>query len=224
MLLLQDDCLSVLPTLPDSSIDLLLVDPPYGVNFQSNRVPTSRKRPRIANDRQPFTAFLPLVPRILKASGSAIIFTRWDVVGEWHAEMQDCGLTPKSCLVWDKCTHGMGDICRAFSPCYELALFAPMQDFRFQGSRPNDILRFPKVAHQRLVHPNEKPVDLLAYLIETCCPPGGVVLDCCMGSGSTGVAAVRTGRDFIGVELDAGHFATAEERIGKAVEGVSSGR
>lgn len=147
MRLLHADCLSVLSTLPDSSVDLLLVDPPYGVNFQSNRVPTFRKRPKIANDKVPFTSFLPMIPRLLKPTGAAIVFCRWDVLGEWQAEMESCGMVPKSCIVWDKQFHGMGDVYRAFAPCHELALFCPMPGFRFQGKRPNDVLRFPKVAH-----------------------------------------------------------------------------
>jgi site-specific DNA-methyltransferase (adenine-specific) len=62
----------------------------------------------------------------------------------------------------------------------------------------------------------QKPVALLEYLIRTYTAEGGLVLDCCMGTGSTGVAAVNTGRSFIGFELDAARFQTAAARIAAA--------
>lgn len=62
-------------------------------------------------------------------------------------------------------------------------------------------------------HPTVKPVPLLEYLIKTYTNPGETVLDCCMGSGSTGVAAMNTGRNFIGMELDSNYFLIAKERI-----------
>jgi site-specific DNA-methyltransferase (adenine-specific) len=66
------------------------------------------------------------------------------------------------------------------------------------------------------VHPTQKPVDLMAYLIRTYTDPGETVLDFTMGSGSTGVACAETGRNFVGIEMDAGYFATAHDRIESA--------
>lgn len=68
-------------------------------------------------------------------------------------------------------------------------------------------------------HPTQKPVPLLEYLIKTYTNPGDTVLDNCMGSGSTGVACIRTGREFIGIELDRDYFQIARERIEKEAEG-----
>lgn len=63
------------------------------------------------------------------------------------------------------------------------------------------------------LHPNQKPVSLLSYLIRTYTDEGAVVFDNCMGSGSTGVACLQTGRDFIGIEKDETYFETAKKRI-----------
>ena len=71
---------------------------------------------------------------------------------------------------------------------------------------------------QRAVHPTQKPVALMEYLIRTYTNPGDVVLDNTMGSGTTGVAAINTGRDFIGIEKDPGYFEIAERRIYEAYE------
>lgn len=68
------------------------------------------------------------------------------------------------------------------------------------------------------IHPTEKPVDLLEYMIRTYTDAGDIVLDSCMGSGSCGVACQRLGRDFIGIEKDPGYFESARKRIADAVK------
>ena len=75
----------------------------------------------------------------------------------------------------------------------------------------SNVLEFPKETNT--VHPTQKPVDLLEYLIKTYTNEGDTVLDNCMGSGSTGVACVNTNRDFIGMELNEEYFKIACERI-----------
>ena len=81
---------------------------------------------------------------------------------------------------------------------------------------PDNILVFPRDKHA--VHPTQKPVALLEYLIRTYTKENEVVLDNCMGSGSTGVACMNTNRRFIGIELDAQHFDTAKRRMGIITE------
>ena len=78
------------------------------------------------------------------------------------------------------------------------------------GSRfPTDIIETGVVPSSARIHPTQKPVELLDRLIRTYCPPGGTVLDFCMGSGSTGVAALQCGRRFIGIELDEKYYKNA---------------
>ena len=84
------------------------------------------------------------------------------------------------------------------------------------GTRfPRSVMRFQNDNHKS-VHPTQKPVPLLEYLIKTYTNEGETVLDNCMGSGSTGVACVNTGRDFIGIELQDEYFQIAKERIERA--------
>lgn len=73
------------------------------------------------------------------------------------------------------------------------------------------------------LHPTQKPVALLEYLIKTYTNENDVVLDNCMGSGSTGVACINTNRNFIGIELDKGYFDIAKKRINEAIEGGANG-
>lgn len=81
---------------------------------------------------------------------------------------------------------------------------------------PRSVQRFDVVNNDSpdRKHPTQKPVELMAYLIETYSNPGETVLDFCMGSGTTGVAAEMTGRNFIGIERDAAYFTVAERRLG----------
>jgi site-specific DNA-methyltransferase (adenine-specific) len=81
---------------------------------------------------------------------------------------------------------------------------------------PNNLLEFNCVNNYHKLHPNEKPVELLEYLIKTYTNEGETVLDNTMGSGSTGVACANTNRNFIGIELDGGYFKIAEQRIDEA--------
>lgn len=82
--------------------------------------------------------------------------------------------------------------------------------------QPSDVLEFDVVPNASgKLHPTQKPVELLEWLVKTYSNKGDVVLDCCMGSGSTGIACVNCERDFIGIEVDEGYFKVAESRIGK---------
>ena len=82
--------------------------------------------------------------------------------------------------------------------------------------QPSDILEFNVVPNRKgKVHPTQKPVELLEYLVKTYTDVGDVVLDNCMGSGTTGVACKRLNRDFIGIEKDEKYFEIAKERIEK---------
>ena len=82
----------------------------------------------------------------------------------------------------------------------------------YEYRQPVTILEFPNEPHK--VHPTQKPVALLKYLIRTYSKEGDIVLDNCMGSGSTGVASVNTNRGFIGIEKDEKYFSVAKERLG----------
>jgi site-specific DNA-methyltransferase (adenine-specific) len=85
------------------------------------------------------------------------------------------------------------------------------------GKIKNDGLRYPRTVQKfkqdRGLHPTQKPIELMKYLVETYSKPGGLVLDITMGSGTTGVACKNLGRGFIGIELNKAHFDTAKSRI-----------
>lgn len=105
---------------------------------------------------------------------------------------------------------------RAFNESYSQNGYKPAVFNFWEGNRKkSNVLEYPKDSGG--YHPTQKPVKLLEDLIRTFSNPGDMVLDFCMGSGSTGVACVNTGRGFIGMELDPDYFKIAQERIEKAV-------
>lgn len=101
--------------------------------------------------------------------------------------------------------------------------YTPLPPGTVKGYFPSDIISFPCIFHtsEKQVHPTQKPVPLLEYLIKTYTNPGETVLDPTMGSGSTGVACANTGRNFIGMELDPGYFEIAQGHIKAAQDALS---
>ena len=86
-----------------------------------------------------------------------------------------------------------------------------------KGTRhPTTILDYPqKWRRQDQLHPTQKPVELMEFLVKSYCPEDGIILDFCMGSGSTGVACIKNNRKFIGVEINKEYFDIAEKRLEK---------
>lgn len=191
---------------------------PYGINY------VSQTGASIKNDKSPFIWFLYDAFRVLKSGeaghGGLICFTRWDVEQTFIDAMKIAGFNVKSEVIWDKVYHGMGDTKAAFAPSHENIVFAIKGKYSFPGSRPKDLVTFPKINSSKMVHPTEKPVGLLANLISSVTKPGDLILDPFAGSGSTLVAAKKTGRRFIGIELDDDYFVTAQRRI-EEVPGMS---
>lgn len=215
--LLHGDCLEIMKDIPDGSVDLVLTDPPYGISFQSQwKKNKADWKPKILNDEKPFTGFIPELKRIVSKNGAVMIFTRWDVQQEFIDCMVKNAMKPKNVLIWDKVIHGMGDLKRAYGSRYESVIYWANSDFRFNGKRPTDILRYQRVSANKLLHPNEKPIDLLSCMIKQTTSDNATVLDCFMGSGSTGVACLNTNRNFVGIELDDEYFEIAKHRINEA--------
>lgn len=196
-------------------MDAIITDPPYGINYVS---PTGA---RIQNDTAPFIWFLYDAFRVLKPGssgrGTLVCFTRWDVQQVFIDAIRLAGFIVKSEVIWDKMQHGMGDLKSQFAPSHENIIFAVKGKFSFPGHRPKDLITHRKLPGSQMIHPTEKPVPLLADLITAVTKPGDLILDPFAGSGSTLVAAKKTGRRFTGIELDDVHYAKAQRRIEETV-------
>jgi len=208
------DCMQVMHQFPANSIDGIITDPPYGIDYHATRrKDKARWFPKIANDRAPFIWWLSEAARILKPDGALLCFTRFDTEEAFRFAIRLAGLQPKTQIIWDKGVHGVGDCLGDVGLRHENIIFATKGRFRFPGGRPVSVVRVPRLSSPKLTHPNEKPVELLKHLVEAVTKPGDLVLDPFLGSGTTAVAAKLTGRRYIGVELDRGYALAARSRL-----------
>ena len=208
------DCLDILKELPDKSVDLVLTDPPYGIDYQSAwRTDRTQWKPKIANDKEPFIAWVDNAYRVLKDTGSLLCFCRWDVQEVFKQTIERSGFEVKSQIIWDKVIHGMGDLNASFAPQHEVIWFATKGKFKFPYMRPPSILRFKRVDAEKLLHPNEKPIDLMKYLISVTTKPNEVVADFFVGSGVTLEAARCLDRNVVGMEIEQKYCEIARQRV-----------
>jgi site-specific DNA-methyltransferase (adenine-specific) len=216
------DAVGILPT-----VDLLCADPPYGVGFVSklNAYHRNRFGPLLGDDGTLN------VPSLLGALVRAHLQTKRHVYvfgyrPDQLADPLQLGGTAE--LIWDKqCGGGLGDLSIPWGPAHERLTFGVhISSAKARADnggrmaarlRSGSILRHPrKFGTQVNRHPTEKPVSLMAELIESSTRRGETVLDPFAGSGSTLVAALLTGRHAIGIELDERYVAVAIDRIRKA--------
>ncbi|MBB6429192.1 DNA-methyltransferase [Algisphaera agarilytica] len=208
-LLINGSCLEALQAMPPEVIDCCAVDPPYGMDYRG----FENQRSAIANDKHPYIWFLGETFRVLKPSAALACFHVERLQDRWKMAIETAGFRCHNQFIWDKGHGGMGDTARALAPCDERAWIASKGRWRLPNGRPDNILRCANIPPGKRHHSTEKPVEVMAYLIKALCRSGGIVIDPTMGSGSTGVAALRHGYRFIGIELDPGNFAVAKKRI-----------
>lgn len=223
--LFHGDSRLVLPMFEKESVDLVLTDPPYGVEFESGR--RSESFGQIdndgADDREIVRTVLVECVRLVGQNRHLYIFGPDDVV-------EGLKVSEPASLVWDKAILGSGDLSASWGPSHEPITFV-VSKFRHAGQagkgalpvrlRKGSVLRFTRPTGRKVRHPNEKPVPLLRELIESSSRQGEIVLDPFAGSGSTGVAAVLTGRRALLVESDERWIPLIIERL-EAAERLSS--
>jgi site-specific DNA-methyltransferase (adenine-specific) len=213
-MIINGDCLDVLKTLPDNSVDSVVTDPPYGISYQSAwRTDTAKRKAKIAGDDNPFIWFLYDAFRVTRDGGGLICFCEWRHQEAFRMAISCAGYVIKSQVIWDRDWHGMGDLTSSFAPQHDVIWFAVKGKFTFPSGRPKSVLRYRRPSAEELVHPTEKPVDLMRDLVKHVTPPNGTVLDPFAGSGSTGKACALEGFGFIGIEREADYCAIAEARI-----------
>lgn len=210
----EGDCLEVMRGMPAESVDAIITDPPYGIDYQSAwRSDKSKWKPKIANDKQPFIWWLHDAYRLVKEGGILLCFCRWDVQEAFKLAIEWAGFTLKSQVIWDRGNHGMGDLKASFAPQHDVVWFAVKGAFRFPDKRPSTIIKSMRLSGEQLLHPNEKPVDLMEQLIRATTKVGDAVLDPFSGSGSTLAAADGLNRNAIGIELDPKYCNIIRERM-----------
>jgi adenine-specific DNA-methyltransferase len=199
------DCLTVLPTLPAASIDFVLTDPPYLVNYRSR---DGRSYPNDDNDAWLAPAFAEIA-RVLKPNRFCVSFYGWNRADRFLAAWKAAGLQPVGHLVWVKRYHSKERFVRyAHESAYLLAKGNP--------PKPRLILRDVLTEWRYTgdtLHPTQKPVAALLPLILSFSEPRDIVLDPFAGSGSTAVAAKILGRRYVAIELSEQYARIARDRL-----------
>jgi len=207
------DSTEVLKQLTDKSIDCVLTDPPYAIDF--NHSWTGEK---IKNDETDVA--LEILEKVcqqlvLKCKDDAHLyfFSGWVKIAEFKTIIEKY-FDISNILVWVKNNTSLVDFDKRYAFKYENIFFCKQKGNKervLANKQSPDVLTFNRL--QNTNHPTEKPVDLLEYLVKNSTVENETVLDCFMGSGSTGEACLNNNRSFIGIEFDKKHFDYAETRL-----------
>ena len=203
--LYNGDCLDLMKEIPNGSVDLVLTDIPYGeVNRKSNglRNLDKGKADIVTFDLKELTETL-----CDKTGGSIYMFCGTEQVSTIRATMIEKGLSTRLCI-WEKTNPSPMNGQVIWLSGIECCVYGKKKNATFNEHCKNTVFRFPTVKGK--LHPTQKPIDLMKYLIEVSSNENDTVLDPFMGSGSTGVACVNTNRNFIGIELDKNYFEIAK--------------
>jgi site-specific DNA-methyltransferase (adenine-specific) len=190
------DCFEEMRKLPDECVDLLLTDPPYGIDYQSNRRVARPKLPKFENDVDLswVDPWVEQVFRVLRMDRHFYCFTRFDTYPVFYASISRL-FKVKNCLIWVKNNHGSGDLTGSWAPQSEMIIFAVKGKRDLNGPRESDVLTCDNVPSAHRHHSTQKPVELLRQLIEKSTEPGEIVLDPFAGVGSTGLACLDVHRE-----------------------------
>lgn len=225
MRLFNEDAFERLKKIPNHSIDLILTDPPYNLSPYSTGNIKFTWRSDINNDLAKWDKdFDPAslkneFMRILKPSGNVMAFCSYNLIGKWHSTFDPLFDTFQF-FVWHK-TNPVPKFRKAgFLNSCELIVCMWNKGHTWNFGKQNEMHNFFEspicMGPERLKepkHPTQKPVAILEHLLKIATNRGDTVLDPFMGVGSTGIAALKNNRKFVGIELEKDYFDAAKKRL-----------
>ena len=223
--LLLGDCLEILPTL--GKVDAVVTDPPFSSGSRTDAGKGVRggmlrgakwQDDWFSHDNMATHGFLTL----MRMLGRAILdkcengarshwFIDWRMYPNLYGALESSGWLVKNLIVWDKKHFGMGS---NYRNQHELIIYAEKGGASFPTHSTGNVISCSRIDGEN--HPTEKPVDLIRQLIEASTIKGEIVFDPFMGSGTTAIACMKTGREFVGVEINESFFEIACKRIREA--------
>lgn len=215
-------------------VDHIITDPPYNISKDNNF--STMRNPRMGVDfgnwdRGEFDLYswIPEYAKILEKNGSMIIFCSYRYISYIIdvLEAKETGMIVKDILVWKKSNPMPRNINRRYVQDMEFAIWAVKKRAKWVFNKPVDVPYLRAMFTTSLVsgsekmgHPTQKSLRLMEEIISIHTNPGDLILDPFMGSGTTGVAAIKQERKFLGIEYDEIFFKTAKERLEKyTIEG-----
>ena len=209
----NEGCLEGIQKIASASIDTIITDPPYFIGMTHNGKKGNYNDLIIMKPF--FDSLFSEFSRVIKENGKVYIFCDWRTYAFYYPLLLK-HISVRNMLVWDKIS-GPGS---SYAFTHELILFAEKDTPYMKGS---NIFRIPgfsagaKKTNGEMLHPTQKPVEVIEKLITDSTKEGDLVLDCFMGSGTTAVAAKKLNRNFIGFEIQEKYITISENRL-KQVE------
>ena len=220
------DCLEELPNIKSNSINLIAIDPPYEMGYNDNDWDKKELN---------WNALVAEFYRILKDDGNLVIFQGWSNVSRTK-ETVEKKFQLMNWIVWDR-VKGRGSKRNLVSTREDILWFSKTNDYVYnkiysnipkktggmgiKNGQPNralsnvwtDISPIVPWSKERVKHPTQKPLKLMERIVTVWSNEGDIVLDCFMGSGTTGEASLNLNRKFIGLELDIEYYKISEKRL-----------
>lgn len=238
----NEDCLEGIDKIPDSSIDLILTDPPYclGKDYGND----SDMKDAEEYLKWTFQWIDKVIPK-LKDKGSFYIFLSWQYSPEIFSYLKKKMIMLNE-IIWDRRVPSMGGTTRRFTSVHDnIGFFAKQKDYHFDidevripydaetkkartrsifvgakwlevGYNPKDVWvnsRLHRQDPERENHPTQKPLAIIDRMVKASCPVGGIVLDPFMGSGTTAISCIQNNRKYTGFEINREYFDMIQERI-----------
>ena len=223
--LLHGDCLELMKELYDNDIivDAIITDPPYNISRDNNFKTMKRNGINFGEWDKGFniTSWIYDASLLLKKGGNIVIFCDWKSITPIVEELESQNFDVKDLIRWKKTNPMPRNRDRRFITDYEVAILAVKNGDKWIFNRLNDAYEIPEIVGGITPksekfnggHPTQKPIYVMEWLLKRLTNENDVVLDCFMGSGSTGVASLNTNRKFIGIEKDDNYFEIARNRI-----------
>ena len=210
-------CLEVMKGIPDGAVDLVLTDPPYGVDyrgghFHSGDVNVKRERESLVNDDgNVYQHIIPEFYRLLSDdNGGAYLFFA-DANMEYL--MPPTPFSKYQLLIWGKSNATYAAMMARYKHNFEPILWLQKPPTKWNGDSRQAALWWLPRNPANIAHPTQKPVGVITRMIVNSTDPGDIILDPFLGSGTTAVAAKQLGRKFIGIEIDPGYCEIARQRL-----------
>lgn len=231
--LINGDCLEALRSIDGDSVDLILTDPPYNLGLFMKERATNLKALRdnyfgaagwdnLEYDQwnESMDSFFDEAARVMKPGGSMVVFMAVIKVESIIAQAVKHGFYYKTTGTWHKQNPMPRNMNLHFVNSTDSWIYftygARVGTFNNEGKVVHDYFESPvtpKSERRYGKHPTQKPIALMDFFVEKLSNPGDLVLDPFMGSGSSGVSAIRNGRRFIGIELEETYYDIATNRI-----------
>lgn len=223
----NENCLDTLARMPDASIDCVITDPPYLINYKTGHRHDKTHDFCSAiegdDDNKLIIDYLAECHRVLKYNTAMYMFCSAARVDFFKREVER-HFTLKNIIIWVKNNWSAGDLDAAFARSYEFLLMANKGRAAIRTQRWSDVWYANRVAGAGQRHQNQKPLFIITRALQAHTAAGDVVFDGFMGSGTTAVACVKSGRHYVGSEIEPRYYDMAVERVAQAAKEVERGR